>query len=125
MGRPHSMLLTTRRLVMAISLLAVCQLFVIDAVAQSVAATLNGSVADANGAVIPGAKVTAMNPATGLHRETTTDDHGSFTFPLLPPSIYTISVEQNGFATAEVANVILNVGDEKHLQIQLKPGGVN
>jgi hypothetical protein len=95
-----------------------------SAIAQSATATLGGVVVDANRAVVPGAKVTVTNPTTGLQRQTTTNEHGSFTVLLLPPSAYTVSVEGQGFAPAEVKDVVLNVGDQKSLQIQLKVGQV-
>ena len=95
------------------------------AYAQSSNATLSCIVEDANGAVVPGAKVTVTNAATGLQRMGTTNEQGSLTVPLLPPSTYTVSVEAQGFAPAEVRNVVLNVGDQRALQIQLKAGNVS
>lgn len=92
--------------------------------AQSATATLSGTVEDQNNAVVPGANVKAINTSTGLERQTTTNDEGSFTIPLLPPSSYMVRVERNGFASVEISNVILNVGDQKSLQIQLKAGRI-
>src|SRR5260370_15876811 len=93
--------------------------------AQSSTATLSGTVEDQNGAIVPGAAVTVVNKATGLQRETTTNDQGSFTVPLLQPSTYSITVRREGFAPAQIQNVVLNVGDQKALQIHLKAGDVN
>src|SRR5260370_403973 len=56
--------------------------------AQSATATLSGTVEDQNGAVVPGATVTVKNPNTGLNRQTTTNDAGYFTVPLLSPGTY-------------------------------------
>jgi len=92
---------------------------------QSATATLGGTVEDQNGAVIPGATVTAINAGTALKRETTTGSGGNYTFPLLPPGTYIVRVQAQGFATLENRNVVLNVGDQKALQIQLKAGDVN
>jgi len=47
-------------------------------------ASLNGTVTDSSGAAVPGAKVTATNPATGLTRTTTTDQTGLYNFQQLP-----------------------------------------
>lgn len=91
---------------------------------QSATATLSGTVEDQNRAVVPGAKVKAINLGTGLERETLTNDSGDFTIPLLPPSTYTVRVERDGFATVEISNVVLNIGDQKALQIQLKAGTI-
>jgi len=94
------------------------------AFAQSSTATLSGTVEDANGSLLPGAKVKITNIATALQRQTVTNDNGSFTVSLLPPSTYTVSVEHQGFASTEIKDVVLNVGDQKALKIQLKVGGV-
>ncbi len=92
--------------------------------AQSASATLSGTVTDPNKAAIAGAHVTATNNRTGLKREATTNDAGTFTIPLLPPSTYTVLVENQGFTPAEIKDVTLNVGDNVALNIQLKIGSV-
>ncbi len=94
------------------------------AFAQSASANLSGSVVDQNGAVVPGANVKVSNTATGLQREVTTNDQGSFTVPLLPPTTYTVRVERQGFAPVE-ATVVLNVGDQKSLTISLNAGDIS
>ena len=106
-------------------LFALCTLPFALANAQSATATLSGTVVDQNGAVVAGASITITNTATGLSRQTTTNDEGSFTVPLLQPSTYTVSAEREGFAPLRVENVVLNVGDQKALRIQLKAGDVN
>ncbi len=90
-----------------------CFLFSAVALAQSTAATLSGTVTDSSGALIPGANVTISNNATGLQRQTVTNDEGSFTIPLLPPSNYTVTVLRDGFTPAEIREVILNVNDQR------------
>jgi hypothetical protein len=93
--------------------------------AQSATATLSGNVQDQDGAVVPGASVVVFNKSTGLRREVTTNDEGSFTVPLLPPSTYSVTIRRDGFGPVEAKDVVLNVGDQKALQIQLKAGDVN
>src|SRR5258708_3363139 len=95
------------------------------AAGQSTTATLSGTVEDEKGAVIPGANVTVINSATGLLRETTTNGAGYFVVPLLSPSSYKVRVERTGFAVVEVPSVVLNIGDQKALQIRLKAGDIN
>ncbi len=53
--------------------------------AQATAADLSGTVVDPNGAVVPGANVTAKNLGTGITRSTTTGDDGSYRLIALPP----------------------------------------
>jgi hypothetical protein len=106
--------------------LALCTVCVLPRVlGQTTTATLSGTVEDENGAVIPSARVAAVDTAKGLKRETTTNEQGAFTIPLLPPSTYTVTVEQTGFTPVELSNVVLNVGDHKALVIQLKAGTVS
>jgi hypothetical protein len=89
---------------------------------QSTAATLSGVVMDESGAVVPGAVVVILNPATGAQRQVTTSNEGYFVFPLLAPGNYTITAQHDGFSPVELRNVILNVNDQRSLQIQLKVG---
>lgn len=114
--------LLSRRLLPAVLLFMA--LHSIQVNGQSATATLSGTVTDANNAVVPGAHVTATNGSTGLKREATTSGSGTFTIPLLPPSTYTVLIENQGFTPAEVKEVILNVGDNVALNIQLKVGQV-
>src|SRR6266487_2604608 len=95
------------------------------AFAQSATATLSGEVVDQNGAVVPGANVTVTNTGTGQARHANTNDSGNFTVPLLPPGTYTINAQHEGFSPVLIENVVLNVGDNKSLQIPLKAGDVN
>src|SRR6267143_5034102 len=60
--------------------------------------TLEGAVADPSGAGLPGCKLTAINDATHIQFQTTSDSNGLFTFPVVPVGIYTIEVEHAGFA---------------------------
>ena len=110
--------------VRSLLLLALCAL-PLAVHAQSATATLSGTITDQNGAAIPGVTVTVTNVGTRLKRETVTNDEGSFTVPLLPPATYTVGARREGFAPIEVPNVVLNVGDQKGLKIELKPGDVN
>ena len=104
-------------------LIAFC-LLLTAAYGQSSTATLSGTVQDEHGAVIPDAAVTMHNRATSLKRTATTNDSGSFSIPLLPPGEYTVLVEREGFTRVQLTNIVLNVGDQKAVQVQLKVGDV-
>src|SRR5713226_7082953 len=108
----------------ALLLLALCALPSAFAHAQGTTATLSGRVMDQNGAVVPGADVTIINTGTGLQRQAQTNDDGYFTVPLLPPSTYTVRAQHAGFSPIEIPNVVLNIGDRKSLQINLKAGDI-
>ncbi len=90
--------------------------------AQQVSATLFGTVTDPAGAVIPDAKVTALNPANGRTTSATTQNDGSYVFPSLEPADYTITVEKTGFGKYEQARVTLVVNQKSRLDIQLQVG---
>ena len=92
---------------------------------QTATATLSGTIQDANGAVIPGVALSVVNEATSFERNATTNDSGSFTVPLLPPGKYTVTARRDGFTAVKVPDVILNVGDQKAMVIQLKVGDVS
>src|SRR5215475_4815230 len=92
--------------------------------AQVSSAALSGTVTDQNGAVVPGATVTVLNLSNALRRQATTSDQGAITVPLLPAGTYNVKVLSQGFSPLEIQNVILNVGDQRALQIQLKAGDV-
>jgi Carboxypeptidase regulatory-like domain/TonB dependent receptor-like, beta-barrel len=120
----HPVALISRWLLLAVLLLSAFVGLQIAALAQSNSATLSGAVTDPNNAVVAGAHVTVTNNGTGLKREATTGASGTFVIPLLPPSIYTVLVENQGFTPAEIKDVTLNVGDNVALNIQLKVGQV-
>jgi len=112
-----------RSLLLASVLLALCAL-PFAAHAQTATATLSGTVVDQNGAVVPDAAITVENIGTALKREATTNDEGYFTVPLLPPAIYSVTAQRAGFMVLRLEKVVLNVGDQKTLKIQLKTGDV-
>jgi hypothetical protein len=95
-----------------------------SAFAQSATATLSGTVQDEKGASVPGVSITIQNNATSMERQTTTNESGDFSAPLLPPGNYTLIARRDGFTAAEIRNIVLNVGDQKTVQIQLKVGDV-
>src|SRR5215218_5976958 len=92
--------------------------------AQSPAATLGGTVLDENGAVVPGVEITVLSLSTAVQRHATTGGEGAFVVPLLPPGRYTLTAQRDGFATLEVKNIILNVGDRRAYTIILHIGAV-
>jgi protocatechuate 3,4-dioxygenase beta subunit len=67
--------------------------------AQTIRATLTGTVTDANGGIVQGAGVTATNAATNISTATKTSREGTYTFTALPPGEYTVEVSMSGFKT--------------------------
>src|SRR5512132_1864529 len=90
--------------------------------AQQATATLTGRVVDPQGAVIPGAQVKARQAATGIERETQTNDSGLFTLPSLVPGQYEVTIESAGFKTTKYNSLTLQVGQTVTLNTQLEVG---
>jgi Carboxypeptidase regulatory-like domain len=86
---------------------------------------LSGTVQDAGGAVVIGAKVTVTNDDTDLTRTSATNEAGQFTVPVLPVGAYTVRVTQTGFAAAEQKGLIVNVGGTTTMRVELKPGAID
>ncbi len=94
------------------------------AVGQVTSGSINGTVRDVTGGVIPSATVTVANPATGVTRTVTTNDTGDFVVPSLPPGDYTIRVEAQGFKTLEKSDVRLSATDRLNAGVlELELGG--
>jgi len=60
--------------------------------------SINGTVMDTTGAIIPGAAVTIVNPVSGYKRTTTADQSGLFQFPNVPINPYHLTASMDGFA---------------------------
>jgi hypothetical protein len=64
------------------------------------AGTVVGTVTDATGAIVPGAKVSIENPVSGYNSVTTTDSSGHYQFSNLPLNPYHLVVSLPGFASS-------------------------
>ena len=86
-------------------------------------ASISGRVVDPQGAVVPGAVVTARNTDTNLAAETTTDQAGRFRFPYLRVGPYEITVRLAGFV--DVTRMLtLTVGSAFEVPVMLAVAGV-
>lgn len=88
----------------------------------SATAVLAGWVRDPTDALVTGASVTATNTATGASRTTTSDDRGEYRFAVLPPGVYDIKVEKEGFSSVTMKAVEVTVGQSAAIDIQLAVG---
>ena len=95
-----------------------------DAWAQAGTASLTGTVKDAQGAVIPGATVTATQPATGSSRTVVSGEQGRFSFPGLQPGVYDVKVELSGFKTYVREKVALQVDSTTQVDAVLEVGAL-
>ena len=87
------------------------------------AGTLSGIVTDATDSVVPGAKITVTSAETGMALESTlTDVSGQYRIPLLPPGLYDIKIEKQGFAVQSHKSVVITVGQAAVIDVRLSVG---
>src|SRR6266705_2471934 len=96
-----------------------------SALGQAVNATLLGTVTDASGAVVAGARVTTTEMKTGVVRSITTNDSGNYAFADLPPGQYAVAVEKQGFKRAVRSGVDVVVNTDTRVNLALEPGTIN
>jgi hypothetical protein len=114
---------------MSRTVLLSCQIFILilalDVRAQQPAtANLNGRVVDSQGAVIARVNILAIQKATGIRRETTSNEEGLFALTNLPPDEYEVKVSASGFAGKTYSSVTLQVGQSVTLDIALEVGAI-
>jgi hypothetical protein len=90
--------------------------------AQASSATLSVDISDTSGARITAADVSILNVDTTQEQHGTTGSTGTVTFSFLNPGRYSLKISKDRFADVSVGNIVLNVGDERHLQLTLKVG---
>ncbi|MFZ4795015.1 MAG: TonB-dependent receptor domain-containing protein [Blastocatellia bacterium] len=93
--------------------------------AQEFRASVTGQVNDASGAVLPGATITARNVATNASYKTTSSEDGQYALRNLDPGSYTITVEVTGFRKLLREGVVLQVGTQATLNLQMQTGEVS
>ncbi len=89
---------------------------------QEFRGTVAGTITDPNGAVVAGANVTVQNTETNISANTITGQDGAYTFPLLQPGKYKVTVTAGSFKTTVRENIQLNVDDRLTVDFQLEIG---
>ncbi|HXA56418.1 MAG TPA: TonB-dependent receptor [Candidatus Acidoferrum sp.] len=92
--------------------------------ASAQTSSINGTVTDATSAIVPAAKVTAIDMQRNISRSTTTGATGAYSISDLPPSVYSVTVEKTGFREEQIAALKLTVDQELTLNVTLEVGGV-
>ena len=92
---------------------------------QATSASLTGRITDPNGAVVSGVSVKATQKATGIHRETVSNEEGIYVLSNLAPGAYEIRIEGKGFITKVTDTpVALQVGQTITLNLSLEVGPI-
>jgi carboxypeptidase family protein len=82
--------------------------------------SLTGTVTDASGAIVNGAKVTALETRTGVSQTAATDSSGIYRFTNLLPGNYKLTINAPGFATQVTNNVLVRVNEVARVDAGLK-----
>ena len=96
---------------------------ILPVVASAQEATLNGTVTDSTGGVLPGVTITATNDETGNTFVAITDATGEFRLPVRI-GVYRLTAELQGFATVTRTGVQLQVGQLATMTLQMAPSSV-
>ncbi len=112
----------TARNLLSVCILLFCASSV--ALAQAGRGSISGLVSDPSGAIVSGAKVTALNHATGVVLHTVTSDAGLYSFVSLTPGTYVVTASQKGFENLAQDNVLVTVDQATTVNIVLQVGSI-
>jgi hypothetical protein len=90
--------------------------------AQSIFATLTGTVADSSGAVVPGAAITLTNVGSRDVRKTVSNQDGYYTFASIPTGTYNLLVEAKGFQSFEETGIAFTGAEKRNVNSILQIG---
>lgn len=95
-------------------------------IAQTSSSTgsIQGTVTDQSGAVVPGAKVTAVNEGTGVRTEGSTQSDGTYIFPFVLPGSYRVEVESPSFRRVVLGDIRVEVSKATVANARLELGEV-
>ena len=105
--------------------LSACILFLCAgsiAFAQAGRGSISGTITDPGGALIPGAQVVLLNPATGVTQHTVASSAGLYTFISLNPGAYRVTASQTGFASVAKDNITVSVDQVTEVNLALRVG---
>ncbi|HEY9715739.1 MAG TPA: TonB-dependent receptor, partial [Chroococcales cyanobacterium] len=112
---------------LALSLALVCGFTMIAVqpaavMAQETTGGLQGTVKDASGAIVSGAKVVLTSPSLIGSKELITDTSGYYRFANLPPGTYLLTISAQGFKTFKRDSIVIEVGHLPTVDASLQVG---
>ncbi|HKC85957.1 MAG TPA: TonB-dependent receptor [Blastocatellia bacterium] len=90
--------------------------------AQTTYATITGTVTDANGAILPGVRISVRSMETNISSETVSNEEGVYTITQLREGTYTLSARASGFREFIAKDILLVARDVRRLDINLALG---
>jgi hypothetical protein len=94
------------------------------AAAQTATGQITGAITDATGATVTGVRVKITNTLTGLTREATSSDRGTYSVPQLPVGTYVITAEKEGFKLAVSSANDLKVDQVLRIDLTMELGAL-
>src|SRR5437660_179623 len=88
-------------------------------------ASIQGTVKDTSGALVPSATVTLTNKETNKSETTTTSDGGFYRFSGLAPGAYTLTVEKQSFKKQVVDEIAVEAESVKGVDVELAAGVIS
>jgi hypothetical protein len=113
------------RFVRCAVLFLACAFIAIPVFGQVDRGTINGTVTDESGGVLPGVNVTAQHLDTGVKTEAITNDLGAYTLPNLPIGRYRVSFGLSGFKTFERTEVTISVAQTLRIDARMQIGEIS
>lgn len=107
------------------AVVAACFLLLTSQMHAQALSGMTGTVTDSTGAVIPDAKVTVTNNATGVMSDTVTSSAGSYSITDLIPGIYTVRIEKAGFKSSVHNSVYVDPAKKSNINAILQAGAVS
>ena len=99
-------------------------LFAPSTFAQTVTGTIQGTVTDSRGAVVPGADISIRNVETGQERNLKTGGEGTYVAPFLPLGKYTVTVTNAGFNKVAQENIEVMLNQTLVINFTLQPSSL-
>src|SRR5688572_16182805 len=93
--------------------------------AQSSTASINGTVKDASGSIIPNAEVLLTNTQTNVERKATTNDVGYYAFLNITPGEFRLQANKTGFKTSKQSAFTLTVNQTATFDVILEVGEIS
>jgi outer membrane receptor protein involved in Fe transport len=92
--------------------------------AQATTGSINGTIKDDTGGALPGVTVTITAPTLMGTQTAVTSDEGHYRFPSIPPGLYRVTYELQGFETVVHTAIQVNIGFTATLNVTLKVAGL-
>ena len=113
-----------RYLLLGLAVLAVFILTSVKLHAQADTGSIQGTIKDQSGAVIPNAKVALTNEGTNLTITSNSRADGMYIFSPVKIGVYAVSAEAPGFAKTVQAHITLDIQQQRVVDLELKPGAI-